>query len=274
MKIYNIGGTRREIAEHPHEMQVRQFINFTKQIEKMVITEDVYSNALEMAKCLAEYWECNVKDLAAMEINVDEVDEFLQTVDDLKSFSGMVGLFKQIHSVITDYTPEINTEVLSFTYRGTKWDIPAFKVSPFNNKYIRPKLKFEQIIEVAEANRISEQYIGKKGEKGEDLDPDGSYRYTLFRFTLAKLATNEEMDEIMTVDEKIEYFADIDMKTAIDVVFFLMDILTPLQMTQDFNISLILPNYQEILRTALTLSTEQNVNQKQSGTVLDGTLTG
>lgn len=146
-------------------------------------------------------------------------------------------LVNKINNLINDYTP---VEIKEFYYKGKKFDIPHYKASDYVDIYLRPTIQWNSFIDLLEAKRLIEQNCGKDKD-GNDKDPDGSYSFSELLHTIAHISSNEDIDK-MEIDEKILYFKDIDVKTCLDVAFFLSGIVMKSKWITAIDFSLIHPN--------------------------------
>lgn len=229
-----INGKTRLFPQGPEEITVRQFIMFTKAMESLEVTDDLYKNTVALAGCLAKFWDIPLDELGDLEVS-DSGDEYDETLNQVDQFQSVGGLVQSLSNIIKSYTPQVYTNEMTFTYRGHIWTVPHAMVSKFTEQYLRPVLKFKDVVRLVEAQRIAEGFIGKKDKAGNDKDPEGSYQFTELKFVVASLATNPALDQDMTFDEKIIYFDEIDMKTAVDLAFFLTGSFLELLPIQDIS---------------------------------------
>jgi hypothetical protein len=272
MLLVNINKKEYKIAEAPAEMLARQYVNFTKAHSKIVLSDDdLYTNTVELAKCLCEYLDLELEDLAEFEANNETTESYLKGVKEIEDYSSIAGLVAHIANVIMNYKAKTDFEVLSFNYRGYVWSVPHFKASEFTGKIIRPNMKFGDVVRISEAKRVASTLIGKLGKDGKDLDPNGNAQISELLYIVSYLAENKEVDPYLTdINQRIEYFKDIDMQTALDLLFFLINIGMNSKEMQDSISSLIHQQSHQKTNTKVTLWQKLKQTLKRFGKGSDG----
>lgn len=174
----------------------------------------VHEEDLEGPELLKAY--CNVIS-SFFDIDIEEVKKMPMSMYD--GFEkNMTGLFIYIYGIMNTYVPKLRTgkgEDHVFTHKGEKWLIPW----AINAK--SADLTFGQGIELLEIERKAT--IEKENRK----DAIDSIQYTQDLSKLAIMAKRPgeelpsgEMAVSRLVEERIQLFADIDMPTMMDALFF------------------------------------------------------
>lgn len=221
MYLIKVNGKEFKLPQNASEMTARQYVMFMKQYEKCEFTDDVYHNTVELAKCLAKFWDIDINDFADFDVNPENTESFISG-EEITQFNDIAGISNIIRNIIYRHVPEFSLDGHEFTYKGAKWNIPVFKISKFKEDYIRPNIKFGPVRKLMEAKRVASEFINRS-KSDKDKDPDGSYQFSEFQYTVAYLATNNTLDKEMSFNEKLNYFKDIDAATAINLCFFLIN---------------------------------------------------
>lgn len=241
MIIVKINNKEYGLPENAGEILARQYVDFMKQHAKVNLEEeDIYTLTVELAKCLCAYWGIELEDLAEVQVNNETTESYISTLKQIVEHESISGMVAQITKVVLEYQSKTDFQTLSFNYRNHLWVVPHFKANEFTGKVIRPGVKFGTFLNISEAKRVASQFIGQKDKNGNDLDPKGNASISELLYIVANLAENSEVDPYLkSIDERIEYFKDIDMQTALDLLFFLINIEMNSSENQDLLTSLI-----------------------------------
>lgn len=242
MFLIRINNQDLKYPQQPKDIKVSQFIDFMKSLGQCIYSEDMYANTINLANCLAEFWRISLDQLGEVESDNVDTKNYYLGLEEVKEFNSIAGLVSGISKVIERYVPSKQGDSLDFNYRDRTWTIPKFKASDFSDEFLRPVMKFGAVMRINEAKRLASLVV-RKDKDGKDLDPNGSAQYTELLFIVASLAENKEFDPYLSnINERIEYFKDIDMQSALDVCFFLTNIQILSQGTKDLTSFLIHQN--------------------------------
>lgn len=210
MKILNAKINGKIVAKWPvpersDEIKYRQ----------MIMYADAYETFLKVK-------EPTIKDYMAVmaaffDMSVEEIRKLpMSMFDDFEK--NMTGLFLYIFKLIVEYEPKIRTNEEGdhlFTYKGEEWALPYALIAK------EPELTFGQGIDLMD--------IRRKAEVEAENRPDdvSSIIYSAGLNTLATVArkAGEELPEDPIalrelVAKRVQHFADIDMVTMQDCIFF------------------------------------------------------
>jgi hypothetical protein len=242
MYLIKINGKDLRYPETASDIKVMQYIDFIKEHSKFNNEMSIYETTLQLGQCLSAFFGIDILEFKDIDSGIDDLNKYIKGSDEIIKLNSIVGYVSGIAKIITDYVPATQTESLNFTYKGKEWNIPQFKVSEFSDEFLRPQLKYGTVIKIVESKRVASKIVGKD-EKGNDKDPTGSNQLTELLYVVSYLATNDEIDPtIRDINERIQYFKDIDMKSALDIFFFLTSTSIAYQKIHDLNIFSILQN--------------------------------
>lgn len=268
-----------DVPQNPSEVKLRQKIDYDIAHEQFIIW---YADHLKKGTLLQQknryiakslvplsaFFDVDLGKMLALDIStlLDENGEVitrrftnhikrLQTqgiLIDVNSLETTVlELFALVEQACRYQGVERTKEDHTFTYKDTDsdeeitWTIPYWIAAKLSGSKKPTPVSVMQAVEILDLKR---KYQPTK----KNPDINGSKRYSEFLYTLAMLARKEDEDDgfiydsdtelEVFLDERAAHFKDIDMKTAFDVIFFLIDITvvswTTLQIVSFLTISL------------------------------------
>lgn len=235
-----------ELPESPEQVRLNKYIDlnhgFNKILEWVVEQEnegELFNlrtyYAYKLAQLLSEYFEVDIMDLLNLpaEDLLDDTGQLMPGVlkdhivnmkegsrDNVPEVTGtLFSILEYLDHVILKYEPKL---IGSFTYKKQEWVVPELRIlSAHNIQY--PKLTVIQAIEAMEVERSAK-------EMSAQGDDDGSALYSSILHRMALLCSKKgEVFEVDNFHNRVasrrEYFKDITMDIALDVLFFSQHIL-------------------------------------------------
>lgn len=206
----SIKGNVYKVPTDVSEIKLSSYIEFTKHYNDFILKKN--SNMDSAA----------IKDgVAAISCIIDNFEEAAKEIEigeySAKSKNNTInGLMYLISSTIITYEPEpLSDAGYRFEYKGKNWMLPYF--IDYSGK-INPKLSYGQYTEAMETIRV----CNSVEEKTLNI------QFTEMLRLMASLVREEGYDREETLlslrtltDDNALYFSDIDMKTGLDINFFL-----------------------------------------------------
>lgn len=129
-------------------------------------------------------------------------------------------------NLLGTFSPKIRrAEDCTFEYKGEPYSIPVIGVQTLASLPLLPDLETGEMIEAYEIKRLAQAKIQKD-------DPEGSYLFSYYLRLLAVLCRKEseqfpvfESDVERFINERSMHFREIDAGTALDVDFFLANLM-------------------------------------------------
>lgn len=230
------------IAELPmyrslYEVPLNRYIDFIKAEEPLHDKEKLEAGEVNVARVLAK---C-VGEFFGVPLN-SVMDAHYGNTDDIPS-GGVLSLYVRISKLVEAFTPRIRTpRDCHFEYKGHQYTIPVISVKTMSDLHIPthllPPVETGQMVEAYEVRRMAKRQIDAT------KDPDGSGLYTYYLNLLSVLALKDgellphgELDVENFIEARTLHFADIetgngiDAGTALDVDFFLANLMRPSALT-------------------------------------------
>jgi len=247
---------------------VGQFNDWLKKIEVGEIdTFDFQAESfLWKTRCICAFLGLDQKEFFDIPLTVrsEELDD-----DALLSIDKM---FNNIMTFANSVQPQeivTNEDDSKYTF---KYGDKTFEIDPLIATGIRDTdnsdLKLGHLVEIMDRKRKLYQTASDVKEEDENaIDPTGSKRYTMYLTTIAVLSdevgaikpdTPESFERY--VRDRILFFKDIDIQTAIDVDFFLSVTMTDFESIQHINTFL---KYHKTLKYQMSNKLDTTVNKRK-----------
>lgn len=142
----------------------------------------------------------------------------------------LMKLYNSINGFLSKYKPKIRTDQnYVFQYKEKTYYLPYLIKTLYTGANVTTKVNTSQLVEVLEIKRyLGTEFKSREGKEDQSLM---DARFNAYLEIFAVLVLEEGVDYPSSdaelsdrIDERKEYFKDIDMKTVNDVVFFLMSI--------------------------------------------------
>lgn len=218
------------------EVPLNKYISFMK--EASLIGEENVNPIVQMAKAVGEFTGIDLHDILSANIGemygeADELDGSLRT------------LYGYILKMVADYKPKLMTpDTAGFVYKGEQFTIPVILQNTLGGLPILPNISVLESIECFEIQRITSNMIDETG------DENGSQLFTFYLRMLSILCRKPgeflpigESDREKFFNDRSIYFKEITAAIALDVDFFLSNILQPSAMTNHVIGSLTLQSF-------------------------------
>jgi len=219
---FKIGNERSivvDLPERAEEWTLAKFIDFKVILDEIVSGEE---NAfLLMSKAVEKVTGVSVNDILVSQLGED----FTPGKEEHEGLSAIFGFLKT--SALSHKGVLRGGSEFSVTYKGKEFHIPHSKsVTLVSGEVPQRGLSVFEAVECLEIIRLTSDKIKKEG------DPKGNIWYSRYIKMLA-LLLEEKGDEFLTdqalrerkIAQREIFFQDIDLRTALDVDFFLLTLL-------------------------------------------------
>jgi len=214
-----------ELPTKPSELKLSRYVDFLIAQES---TENAVKRAVLSISALTgvdygEMIDATVGDIYSADTNLDGT---------------LAPVFAHVHKVIGMIKPKQRTESdCDFEYKGEQYKIPFIQQIALSGVDVMPGISVIEAIEVLETKRIAEQM--------QSEDTTGSVLFSMYLRTMAVICRKEgeslpieEGEKERFISDRMKHFAEIDCETALDVAFFLSNILRGLGASHDVFTSL------------------------------------
>ena len=201
------------LPEHMGEVKLKQYINFLKAVELPENAESHPNHVVPIAKAVSEFYDVDLQDVLQARFG---------KCNDAEIITAVSPLYQYTHKLIAGYKPAVGKSGdWRFRHRGVEFVMKGKSISGYDD------LSTLEAYECLEAQRLFRQQ-----EETETGDPDGSFMYSHYLKIIATLARKEgealpfsDLERDAFTMGRMQFFSDIDAKTALDIDFFLTSIL-------------------------------------------------
>jgi len=245
-----------------YEVPLNRYIDFLKARAPLDNTEGVKAGEVNVPRVIAQA----VGAFSGVDLETILTARFGDFEESEAAEKNLSSLYMWIINLLNTFAPKIRTpEEAVFEYKCERWEIPRIGVQALAAMPLLPDLETVEAIEAYEIQRIANESAEKDG------DPEGSVLYSRYLKLLAVLCRKYGQDDKLPIsdsaceaylNERMLHFREIDAGTALDVDFFLANLMKPYERTRAVVGFLINPIFD--------LAVQIVRRQRRSGTPLTG----